>query len=87
MDHDHEHYHKPENKVPWWKTSFGMTCFFFFAVAAYFLIKEHAAHIGNNWIYLILLACPLMHVFMHGSHGGHGGKGDQSDHQNKDKED
>jgi hypothetical protein len=64
-----------------------MTCFFFFAVAAYFLIKEHAAHIGNNWIYLILLACPLMHVFMHGSHGGHGGKGDQSDHQNKDKED
>jgi hypothetical protein len=23
--------------------------------------------------YLLLLACPLMHVFMHGGHGGHGG--------------
>ena len=25
---------------------------------------------------LILLACPLLHVFGHGSHGGHGGHGD-----------
>lgn len=83
MDHDHEHYHKPENSPSWWKTPFGMACLFFFAVAAYLLIKEHAAHIGNNWIYLILLACPLMHVFMHGNHGGHGGH----DHSNSnDKE-
>jgi hypothetical protein len=22
--------------------------------------------------WLILLACPLMHIFMHGGHGGHG---------------
>jgi hypothetical protein len=73
MDHHHEHYHRQENKQPWWKTPFGMACIFFFAVAGYFLFMEHRAHIGNNWIWLILLACPLMHVFMHGSHGGHGG--------------
>jgi hypothetical protein len=24
-------------------------------------------------IFLPLLACPLMHFFMHGGHGGHGG--------------
>jgi hypothetical protein len=23
--------------------------------------------------WLILLACPLLHVFMHGGHAGHGG--------------
>ena len=27
--------------------------------------------------FLLILACPLMHVFMHGGHGGHGG-GDDS---------
>ena len=24
--------------------------------------------------FVLLLACPLMHMFMHGGHGGHGGK-------------
>jgi hypothetical protein len=26
----------------------------------------------SGWPYLILLLCPLMHVFMHRGHGGHG---------------
>ncbi|MBY0438851.1 MAG: DUF2933 domain-containing protein, partial [Burkholderiales bacterium] len=31
---------------------------------------------------LLLLACPLMHIFMHRGHGGHGGgHGDHSDGQ------
>jgi hypothetical protein len=80
MQLDHEHHHKPNNKVVWWKTPFGITVIFFFAVAGYFLIKEHTAHIGNNWIWLILLLCPLMHIFMHGSHGGHDSHG-HSDHK------
>jgi hypothetical protein len=51
----------------------------FALVAAYFLITEHTAHL-KGWlasygIWLLLLACPLMHFFMHGSHGGHGGHG------------
>ena len=29
----------------------------------------------------VLLACPLMHVFMHRGHGSHGGQGNQSGHQ------
>jgi hypothetical protein len=81
---DHEHYHRPENKQPWWKTPFGLACIFFFAVAGYFLITEHAAHIGSNWIYLILLACPLMHIFMHGGHGGHGGHDHNHNHNHSD---
>lgn len=41
------------------------------AVAAFFLWSEHRAHLMGALPYLLLLACPLMHVFMHGGHGGH----------------
>lgn len=85
MDYNHEHYHRPEDKPLWWKTPFGMTVIFFFVVAGYFLIEEHGAHIGDNWIWLILLACPLMHVFMHGGHGGHGSHGNQNLNEDEEK--
>ena len=47
----------------------------FFLVASYFLIAEHKAHLSGILYYLpflLLLACPLMHVFMHHGHGSHG---------------
>ena len=43
------------------------------AIAGYFLLSEHRAHFFGALPYLLLLACPLMHIFMHGGHGGHGG--------------
>lgn len=42
----------------------------FAAVAAFFLFSEHRAHALGVLPYLLLLACPLMHVFMHRGHGG-----------------
>lgn len=45
----------------------------FLAIAAFFLFTEHRAHLLGALPYLLLLACPLMHVFGHGGHGGHGG--------------
>lgn len=45
----------------------------FAVVGAFFLFAEHRAHVLPFLPWLILLACPLMHVFMHGGHGGHGG--------------
>jgi hypothetical protein len=45
----------------------------FAAIGAFFLLSEHRAHVLAYLPWLILLACPLMHVFMHGKHGGHGG--------------
>ena len=45
----------------------------FLAIGGYFLVTEHWAHIVPFLPWLLLLACPLMHVFMHGGHGGHGG--------------
>lgn len=44
----------------------------FLAIAAFFLITEHTAHVLGALPYLILLACPLLHFFMHRGHGGHG---------------
>ena len=40
-------------------------------IGGFYLLREHWNHVAGNWIYLLLLACPLMHLF-HG-HGGHGG--------------
>ena len=40
-------------------------------VASYFLLTEHLAHVIGVLPYLLLLACPLMHIFMHGGHGHH----------------
>ena len=39
-------------------------------IGGFFLLREHWDHVAGNWVYLLLLACPLMHLF-HG-HGGHG---------------
>ncbi len=43
----------------------------FLAIAAFFLFTEHRAHLLGALPFLLLLACPLMHLFMHGGHGGH----------------
>lgn len=43
-------------------------------VGGFYLLREHWDHVAGNWIYLLLLACPVMHLFHgHGGHGGHGG--------------
>lgn len=44
----------------------------FFVIAAFFLWTEHRAHLFGILPYLILLACPLIHLFMHRGQGGHG---------------
>jgi len=60
----------------------------FFAIGGYLLWAEHSAHLVPYLPYLILLACPLMHVFMHGGHGhgghGHGGHGHSADAERQD---
>lgn len=45
----------------------------FLLIAAYFLFTEHRAHVVPFLPFLLILACPLMHIFMHGGHGGHAG--------------
>jgi hypothetical protein len=40
----------------------------FAAVGAYYLLTEHRAHLLDYLPYVLLMACPLMHFFGHGSH-------------------
>jgi len=42
----------------------------FFVVAGALLLSEHRLHALGFLPYLLLIACPLLHL-MHGGHGGH----------------
>ena len=44
----------------------------FLAIALFFLWEEHRAHILGAVPYVLVLACPLIHLFMHRGNGGHG---------------
>jgi len=61
-----------EAQTPWWRTPFGLVLCGFLIVAGFFLLTEHTAHVFGVLPYLLLAACPLMHLFMHHGHGGHG---------------
>ena len=52
----------------------GLVLIGFSVIAGILLFTEHRAHVLGVLIWLPLLVCPLMHLFMHG-HGGHGGHG------------
>lgn len=57
------------NRLRWWLGFAG-----FAAVAGYFLWTGHRAHVDVVLPYLpwlLVLACPLIHLFMHSGHGGH----------------
>lgn len=64
----------------------GLALLGFLAVAGYFLWTEHEAHVKTVVPYLpwlLVLACPLLHLFMHGGHGGHEGSESHEGHRGK----
>jgi hypothetical protein len=69
MNHDHGSHGTPPG---FWGSRYAIGFLIIGAVAAYFLLTEHLAHVVGALPFLLLLACPLMHVFMHHGHGGHG---------------
>ena len=71
-----EHKHESDNDGAM-KSKANIALIVFLIIGAFFLVTEHRAHLSGwlpYWPYLLLLACPLMHLFMHGGHG-HGGHG------------
>jgi hypothetical protein len=59
----------------------GLVLIGFLIIAGALLFTEHRAHVLGLLIWLPLLACPLMHVFMHGGHGHQHGGHDQQNNQ------
>jgi hypothetical protein len=51
-----------------WRSPCGIAFLGFMAVALFFLLTEHTAHVMGALPYLLLLACPLMHLLHHGRH-------------------
>ena len=54
------------------------------ASAVGWMFFRHNAHLGQLLPFLLLLACPLMHVFGHGGHGSHGRHGGHGDAKSQD---
>lgn len=57
------------------KSRAGLVLIGFLVIAGALLFTEHRAHVLGVLVWLPLLACPLMHMFMH--HGGHGHHGNR----------
>lgn len=68
---DHEHREPP----PFWWSPAGLALLVAVAAGGFYLVTEHTAHLFGALPYLLILACPLMHLFMHQGHG-HGGHHD-----------
>ena len=65
-----------QTPVPWWRTRSGVAAIGFGLVVAFFVLREHYEHALGLLPYLLLLACPLMHLLMPHGHGGHHAHGD-----------
>ena len=57
--------------APWWRTTNGVVMCGFLLVAGFYLMAEHTAHLFGVLPFLLILACPLMHLFHHHGLGGH----------------
>lgn len=44
-------------------------------VLLFYIVREHWDHLAGGWVYLLLLLCPLLHLFWHGHQHEHNEKG------------
>ena len=53
------------------RTAKGIAILFVAVVVASYFVIWHQQHVFAALPMLVILACPLMHIFMHGGHGHH----------------
>ena len=53
----------------WFGSRRSVVLLLFLAIIGFFMFTEHRAHLFGWLPYLLLLACPLMHLLMHRGHG------------------
>ena len=81
-DHHTQHHQVAQPLGSFWTSRAFLVCAAFLVIAGVLLWTEHLAHALGYVPFLLILACPLMHIFMHGSHG-HGG---HAHHQRTDRD-
>jgi Protein of unknown function (DUF2933) len=67
--HPHHDMTLASSPTPWWRTRSGLVLCGFLLIGGFYLITEHTAHLFGVLPYLLILACPLMHLFHHHGHG------------------
>lgn len=73
MEHSHNHDAISGNGESWLFSRTGVATLVAVSVLGFLIYEGHGAHLLGALPYLLILSCPLMHIFMHGGHGGHGG--------------
>ncbi len=61
-----------------WRSPAGIALVGFALVGSFVILQEHFGHALGVLPYLLLLACPLMHLLMHRGHASHGNPGDSA---------
>lgn len=70
MDSHPAHHRRPAR---FWQGPRGIALLMLAVIAIFYLVREHLDHAMQALPYLILLLCPLLHLFGH-KHGGHDDK-------------
>ena len=65
----------PSSRIPWW-----LIGAFVAGAATLLLWQEHRSHLLAALSWLLLLGCPLVHLFMHRRHGRHEANQGSSNH-------
>ena len=68
----HDHTAQQDAEHSFLSSRAGLVLIGFLIIGGVLLFTEHRAHVLGVLIWLPLLACPLMHIFMHHGHGDHG---------------
>jgi hypothetical protein len=58
-----------DEPCPFWRSRTGLIAIGFMLIAGSVFLFEHRIHVLGYLPFLLLLACPLMHMFMHRGHG------------------
>jgi len=68
--------HDEQPKHRWWlRTPLWLGVCLLASITLFVLWEQHRIHILGALAWLLLLACPFIHFFMHRNHGHGGGQG------------
>ena len=71
--------YEKQSQGSWFTSGRAIAVLVILAVIGILMFNGHQSHLLRILPYLLLLACPFMHFFMHRGHGKHGG--DSGQHQ------
>jgi hypothetical protein len=71
MSNQHSNSDGHQHHESWLFSRNGIATIGMLAVLSFLVYTGHSAHLLGVLPYLLILACPLMHIFMHGGHHHH----------------